>query len=101
VSWLTEELVKRGHEVTLFASADSRTAAKLRPMCERNIIQAMARGEAYQYESYAVSALVESLKDAASFDVIHSYIGCAFVPNRRAFKNAGTAHHACRARFGR
>ena len=80
VSWLTEELVKRGHEVTLFASADSRTAAKLRPMCERNIIQAMARGEAYQYESYAVLAFVESLKDAASFDVIHSHIGCAFVP---------------------
>jgi glycosyltransferase involved in cell wall biosynthesis len=80
VSWLTEELVKRGHEVTLFASADSRTTAKLRPMCERNIIQAMARGEAYQYEPYAISALVESLKDAASFDVIHSHVGCAFVP---------------------
>ena len=29
---------------------------------------------------YAVSAFVESLKDAASFDVIHSHIGCAFVP---------------------
>jgi glycosyltransferase involved in cell wall biosynthesis len=80
VSWLTEELVKRGHEVTLFASADSRTAAKLRPICERNITQAMALGEAYQYESYALSAFVESLKDAASFDVIHSHIGCAFIP---------------------
>ena len=80
VSWLTEELVKRGHEVTLFASADSRTAAKLRLMCERNIIQAMAHGEAYQYESYAVSAFVESLKDASSFDIIHSHIGCAFIP---------------------
>ena len=80
VSWLTEELVKRGHDVTLFASADSRTSAKLRPVCECNIIQAMARGEAYQYEAYAVSAFVESLKDAASFDLIHSHLGCALIP---------------------
>ena len=29
VSWLTEELVAEGHEVTLFASGDSRTAARL------------------------------------------------------------------------
>ncbi|MBS0280994.1 MAG: glycosyltransferase family 4 protein, partial [Proteobacteria bacterium] len=29
VSWLTEELVAQGHEVTLFASGDSRTSAKL------------------------------------------------------------------------
>jgi hypothetical protein len=47
----TEGLVKRGDEVSL-TSADSRTAAKLRPMCEGNIPQAMARGEAYQYESW-------------------------------------------------
>jgi glycosyltransferase involved in cell wall biosynthesis len=80
VSWLTEELVRRGHEVTLFASGDSQTAAKLRPVCERNIGQAMARGEAYVYEPYAVSSLVESLKDSGSFDIIHSHLGCAFVP---------------------
>src|SRR5262250_2201472 len=29
VSWLTEELVRQGHEVTLFASGDSVTAARL------------------------------------------------------------------------
>src|ERR687890_388280 len=32
VSWLTEELVEQGHDVTLFASADSRTAANLVPI---------------------------------------------------------------------
>jgi len=80
VSWLTEELVKRGHEVTLFASADSRTTAKLRTVCECNIVEAMTRGEAYVYEPYAVSAFVESLKDAASFDVIHSHLGSAYIP---------------------
>jgi Glycosyltransferase Family 4 len=32
VSYLTEELVRQGHEVTLFASGDSQTAAALVPM---------------------------------------------------------------------
>jgi hypothetical protein len=35
VSWLTEELVRLGHEVTLFASGDSATKAKLVPACPR------------------------------------------------------------------
>ena len=30
-SWLTEELVRLGHDVTLFATGDSRTTAKLVP----------------------------------------------------------------------
>src|SRR5262249_37494725 len=37
VSYLTEELVRMGHEVTLFASADSVTRAELRPMCPRSL----------------------------------------------------------------
>jgi Glycosyltransferase Family 4 len=32
ISWLTEELVALGHEVTLFASGDSGTSARLEPM---------------------------------------------------------------------
>src|SRR5262249_58984217 len=35
VSYLTEELVRRGHEVTLFASGDSETTAELIPVCPR------------------------------------------------------------------
>ena len=35
VSYLTEELVRLGHEVTLFASGDSKTTAKLIPACPR------------------------------------------------------------------
>ena len=33
VSYLTEELVRLGHDVTLFASGDSQTAAELEPGC--------------------------------------------------------------------
>ena len=35
VSYLTEELIRQGHEVTLFASGDSQTSAILRAPCER------------------------------------------------------------------
>src|SRR5215510_6925037 len=35
VSYLTEELIRQGHEVTLFASGDSRTAAMLQAPCKR------------------------------------------------------------------
>src|SRR6201994_3959823 len=35
VSWLTEELVAQGHEVTLFASGDSQTRAELEPIVPR------------------------------------------------------------------
>ena len=35
ISWLTEELVNLGHEVTLFASGDSRTGATLVPVWPR------------------------------------------------------------------
>ena len=35
VSYLTEELAKLGHDVTLFASGDSITSAELAPCCTR------------------------------------------------------------------
>src|SRR5687767_11493117 len=37
VSYLTEALVDLGHEVTLFASGDSRTRARLMPVVERGL----------------------------------------------------------------
>ena len=37
VSYLTEELVRQGHQVTLFASGDSLTEAELVPVCEQSL----------------------------------------------------------------
>jgi glycosyltransferase involved in cell wall biosynthesis len=37
VSWLTEELVRQGHQVTLFASGDSETSANLVPSVARGL----------------------------------------------------------------
>jgi glycosyltransferase involved in cell wall biosynthesis len=80
VHWLTEELVRQGHEVTLFASGDSRTSAKLVPGCERNLLDAMAEGEAYQYEPYAAANFSEALRRSEAFDVIHCHGGPALIP---------------------
>ena len=45
VSWLTEELVAQGHDVTLFASGDSRTKAKLAPVVPRATSRPSTSGE--------------------------------------------------------
>jgi hypothetical protein len=39
VSWLTEQLIELGHNVTLFASGDSRTRAELVPVIPRALLE--------------------------------------------------------------
>src|SRR5436853_5899356 len=67
VSWLTEELVRQGHEVTLFASADSVTAAKLVPCAAGALRLAGVRDQ-----TAAHLAMLDAVRHRASqFDVIH------------------------------
>ncbi len=80
VHLLTEELVRQRHEVTLFGTADSRTSARLVPVCERNILDYMAHTEACVYEAYANAAVARVLARAADFDVLHFHIGMHWVP---------------------
>src|SRR5438105_15292970 len=77
VSWLTEELVALGHAVTLFASADSVTSAKLVPVWPQAVRLSRPRPDAN-----AVSAtLLEALGAmAAEFDVIHCHIDWLHLP---------------------
>lgn len=80
VHWLTEELVQRGHDVTLFGPADSKTSARLVAVCETSLQSAMKARSAWQYEPYAVSAMAQALASAESFDVIHAHIGPLGLP---------------------
>jgi glycosyltransferase involved in cell wall biosynthesis len=68
VSYLTEGLVKRNHEVTLFASADSETQARLISICPQGLrlYQKGVDGLAYHFIQ-----LEEVLKISSEFDVIH------------------------------
>jgi glycosyltransferase involved in cell wall biosynthesis len=77
---LTEGLVARGCQVTLFASGDSRTSAALRATCDRNLLAKMQDGEAYVYEPYANASLADALRMAGAFDLIHCHLGAAFIP---------------------
>jgi glycosyltransferase involved in cell wall biosynthesis len=72
VSYITEELVRRGHQVTLFASGDSQTGAKLAPGCPQSLRLA---GKPELGAFLQLPMLSDVYEDAASrFDIIHSHI---------------------------
>ena len=80
VSYLTEELVRQGHRVTLFASGDSHTAAKLVAGCEHAL-----RLEGGQTAAIALHTLLGEavFAHADSFDVIHCHIDSIHMPLAR------------------
>jgi glycosyltransferase involved in cell wall biosynthesis len=73
ISYLTEELVRRGHDVTLFASADSVTSAKLVPGFPRSLRLAGLSVPAVG-PGLHLPMLAEAYGNARSFDVIHSHL---------------------------
>lgn len=70
VSVLTESLVERGHEITLFASGDSKTSAVLHPCCERALRSEPAVTDTV---AYTLIEMGEVYARAAEFDVIHNH----------------------------
>src|SRR4051794_37301350 len=69
---LTEELVRRGHEVTLFASADSATAARLVPIGDAALWHRRpAYGDFAPFWSVALGTLARELDQ---FDVVHNHL---------------------------
>lgn len=87
VSYLTEELVRRGHDVTLFASGDSRTSAKLVPTSEAALRERFTLQEMRDVAPPLHLAMMgEVLQRADEFDIIHShvdYFPWAFAPFTR------------------
>ena len=71
VAWLVDELVTLGHEVTLFASGDSATRARLEAVWPR----ALRLGRPRSDPMAAQAALLEAVSRRASeFDVIHVHV---------------------------
>jgi glycosyltransferase involved in cell wall biosynthesis len=71
VSVLTEELVAMGHEVTLFASGDSVTSAKLVPICPRSL---RLDPECRDNLAWHQLELAQLARQRDSFDVVHFHI---------------------------
>ncbi|MEW6494250.1 MAG: glycosyltransferase family 4 protein [Cyanobacteriota bacterium] len=77
VSLLTDELVRRGHEVILFASGDSITKASLNCVHERALRLDDKIKEPGLYEQMMLAKVYHN---AHHFDIIHSHVGCAALP---------------------
>ena len=83
VGLLTDELVRRGHEVTLFASGDSLTDAALSSVHPRALRLDSSVKEYGIYEMLNISKVCEQ---ADEFDVIHSHVGCSALPYGKLVK---------------
>ncbi|MEH2464693.1 glycosyltransferase family 4 protein [Nostoc sp.] len=72
VGLLTDELVRRGHEVTLFASGDSISLAKLTSVHPRAL---RLDRTIKDYSVYEMLNLASVYERAEEFDIIHSHVG--------------------------
>jgi glycosyltransferase involved in cell wall biosynthesis len=71
VSRLTEELVRRGHDVTLFASGDSKTKARLVSVYPRGLLE---DNVSWQNPLWNLLNLLRAFERAETFDVIHCHL---------------------------
>ncbi|MBE9051813.1 glycosyltransferase family 4 protein [Nostocales cyanobacterium LEGE 11386] len=77
VGLLTDELVRRGHEVTLFASGDSISLAKLVSVHPRALRLDPQVKEHNIYEMLQLGLVYERSEE---FDIIHSHVCCPALP---------------------
>lgn len=79
ISALTEELVRRGHDVTLFASGDSITGATLSSICPRSLREAGIIGER-EKNGWTLRHIGAAYSRAKEFDIIHDHCGVFSLP---------------------
>jgi glycosyltransferase involved in cell wall biosynthesis len=79
VAYLTDELVRQGHDVTLFASGDSHTSGRLVPACST----ALRLNGCREYLAPHLVMLEQLVRRAQEFDIIHFHIGLAHYPLAR------------------
>ena len=80
VSYLTEELVRQGHEVTLFASGDSVTTANLVPCSPRSL---RLDEDCIDQLAHHIVMLERVARTASSFDIVHFHIDYLHFPMSR------------------
>jgi glycosyltransferase involved in cell wall biosynthesis len=80
VSYLTEELVAQGQDVTLFASGDSQSSAKLVPGSQRSL---RLSGNCIDHLAHHIAMLDDVMRMAPEFDIIHFHIDYMHFPLSR------------------
>ena len=91
VSYLTEELVRQGHEVTLFASGDSVTRARLVAACDRSL---RLDQRCVDHMAHHFLLLERVFQCAHEFDVIHFHVDYMHFPlsRRQPYAQLTTLH---------
>lgn len=91
IHWLCEELVRRGHEVTLFSTGDSKTSANLIPIWPKSLWRANLKTPHTVY-GLLYEKLI-SMQD--KFDIIHDHCEFYTTPYSRFLKPpmVTTLHH--------
>ena len=84
VSGLVEGLVNKGHEVTLFASGESKTSARLKSFINASIHKQANRNKKSFFDPkgklyYDLGNHLNAFLNQEKFDVIHSHIGKAAI----------------------
>ena len=91
VSYLTEELVRQGHDVTLFASADSRTSARLVGCSPESLRLSPGSIDTLAHHVLMLECVGRHAED---FDVLHFHIDYLHFPfSRRAGWTTVTTLH--------
>jgi len=80
VSYLTEELVRQGHDVTLFASGDSETKARLIAACRSSL---RLDNHCQNQMAHHFVMLERLFQHAAEFDIVHFHIDYLHFPLSR------------------
>ena len=83
ISYLTEALVEMGHDVTLFASADSKTSAQLKPQCPCSFRLDKNKED---HMPYYILMHENIYQHAADFDILHSHMDYALFSMLRNLK---------------
>ena len=91
VSYLTEELVRQGHEVTLFASGDSVTSARLCAPCPRALRLDETCVDSLAHHVLSIEAVFQQ---AHQFDLVHFHTDYLHFPlaRRQRLVNMTTLH---------
>lgn len=85
VSLLTEELVKNGHEVTLFASGDSRTDARLVSVVPK-ALRKQNEIPQHRWPAYDLKSLIRFQEMQDEFDIVHNHMGYQALPLLKTIK---------------
>lgn len=72
VWWLLEELIRRGHDVTLFASGDSRTSAHLVPTWPQGL--RLAKTGVEDAGALHAAAVLRAIEATPAFDLVHAHV---------------------------